>query len=141
MTDRPGDAQRVGGAGKWIVALIVLAVVVGVVVWALGRDNSTSTPLEDAAAGRDVSAGVSTEPAGPQGRQAPDSDEAAGSDAQVRETPQANSGVSPSVQPSTTADTGRNAPAGEGRAAQRVPDGSLTEGPDRAPAATAPVRP
>ena len=130
-----------GGAGKLIVAAIVLALVVGVVVWSLSRDNATSTPLEDAAAGRDISAGVSTEAEGPQGRQAPDSDEAAGSDAQVRETPQANSGVTPEIQPSTAPDTGRNAPVGEGRAAQRTPDGSLTEGPDRAPAATAPVRP
>lgn len=141
MTDRPGDAQRVGGAGKWIVALVVLAVVIGVVVWALGRDNATSTPLEDAAAGRDISAGVSTEAEGAQGRQAPDSDEAAGSDVQVRETPQANSGVTPEIQPGVAADTGRNAPVGEGRAAQRVPDGSLTEGRDRVPVAPAPTRP
>ena len=105
MTDRPGDAQRVGGRGKLLVALIVLAVVAAIVVWALGRDDVRSTPLEDAAAGRDLTVGsadpTSPETAQPQGRAAPDSNEGqfgAGSPSTTGEAP-------------PTGDTGRNAPA------------------------------
>jgi hypothetical protein len=138
MTDRPGDVQRGGGRGKLIVALIVLAVVAGVVIWALGADDRRSTPVEDAVAGREMnpdSSDLRGDPnaaapvdARPQGRDAPDSDEGqtgAGTPSITGEAP-------------PTSDTGRNAPAGDNRAAQNAPDGSLTSGPDRAPATTAP---
>ena len=138
MTDRAGDAQRVGGKGKLIVAAIVLLVVIGVVWFALGRDDMRSTPVEDAVAGRelgpgapdptDSDPGLSAEATRPQGRSAPDSNEGlVGSPAQTGD-------------PQTAGGSGRNAPAPAGADAQNAPDGSLTSGPDRAPAA-APSRP
>jgi hypothetical protein len=134
MTDRPGDAQRVGGRGKLIVALVVLATVAALVVFVLGRDDRRSTPLEDAAAGRAITAedpaAAASADALPQGRQAPDSNEGATGAGSPYNTGEAQA---------PAADTGRNAPAGDSRAAQRTPDGSLTEGPDRAPAPAAPV--
>ena len=139
MIDRPGDAQRVGGRGKLLVALLVLAVVAGVVIWALGADDRQSTPVEDAVAGREMnpdSGDLRGDPnsaapadARPQGRAAPDSDEGqtgAGAPTITGEAP-------------ATGNPGRNAPAGDNRAAQNAPDGSLTSGPDRDPAPTAPV--
>ena len=138
MTDRPGDAQRVGGRGKLLVALLVLAVVAGVVIWMLGTDDRRSTPVEDAVAGREMNpdpgdlrgdpASAAPVDARPQGRAAPDSDEGQ------------NGAGTPSItgEAPATSDTGRNMPAGDNRAAQNAPDGSLTSGPDRAPATTAP---
>jgi hypothetical protein len=142
MTDRAGDAQRVGGKGKLIVAVIVLLAVVGVVWFALGRDDMRSTPVEDAVAGRAIGSGVpdptdsdpglaSPESGRPQGRSAPDSNEGVvGSPSQTGDPASAAGGAS-----------GRNAPAPPGADAQNAPDGSLTSGPDRAPASTAPSRP
>jgi hypothetical protein len=84
MTDRPGDAQKVGGRGKLIVAVIVLLVVIGVVWFALGRDDMRATPVEQGPGGDTVTAvapdptdqdPLTPEPARPQGRDAPDSNE------------------------------------------------------------------
>ena len=149
MTER-NDARTVSGGGKWIVALVVLAVVVGVVAFALGRDGRRSTPVEDAVAGRDLTSGVSdpndpeaiAEAARPQGKLAPDSREGrsgAGSPTTRRDTPELNPGTSPELQSSPN--TGRNASADPGAARQAAPDGSLTDGPYRDPAPAAPARP
>jgi hypothetical protein len=134
MTDRAGDAQRVGGRGKLIVAVIVLLVVVGVVWFALGRDDMRATPLEQGPGGDTVTAmapdptdadpGLAAEAARPQGREAPDSNEGE---------------VSAQAVTGAAAGTGRNAPAPAGADRQSAPDGSLTEGPGREP--SAPTRP
>ena len=150
MTER-NDVRTVSRRGKWIVPVVVLAVVAGAVAFALGRDDMRSTPVEDVAAGRAITSattdptdsdpGLSAEANRPQGKVAPDSREGrygAGSPATKRDTPELNPGTAPELQSSPN--TGRNAPADPSAARQAAPDGSLTEGPYRDPAPTAPVR-
>ena len=143
MTER-NDVRTVSGRGKWIVGLVVLAVVAAMVAFALGRDDLRSTPVEDAVSGRDLTTGVqdptdsdpglSAEANRPQGKVAPDSREGrygAGSPATKRDTPDLNPGTAPELQSSPN--TGRNAPADPTARPQRAPDGGLTEGNYRAP--------
>ena len=151
MTER-NDVRTVSGRGKWIVALVVLVVVAAAVAFALGRDDLRSTPVEDAVAGRalttgahdptDSDPGLSNEAMRPQGKVAPDSREGrygAGSPATKRDTPALNPGTAPELQSSPN--TGRNAPTDPTARQEPGPDGSLTDGPYRDPAPTAPVRP
>lgn len=143
-------AESVSGRGKWIVALVVLAAVVAAVVFALGRDDLRSTPVEDAVAGRasttgvtdptDSDPGLTPEETRPQGREAPDSNEGvdgAGSPAVRRGALEGQGGAEAATGVDPTDPTGRNAAAAPGARVQDAPTGSLTEGPNRGDAAEA----
>lgn len=134
-------ADSVGKRGGLVVAVVVLAVVGAAVALSLGRDDVRSTPVEDAAAGRAVTASTpdptdsdplvsDNEAARPQGKEAPDSNEGrdgAGSPALNRDTPALNPSAPSAASPSP--DGGRNAAADPNNdAARRVPRNDLQDG-------------
>lgn len=131
-------ADSVSRTGGIVVAVITLAVVGAAAVFALGRDDMRSTPVEDVAAGRTATAatadptdsdpGLAREDRRPQGRDAPDSREGvngAGVETQTR------GATDPDANPNASAEiaTGRNAPRDPNdAAAQRVPRNDLDSG-------------
>ena len=134
-------ADRVTKRGGVLVAVVVLAVVALAVFLTFARDDMRSTPVEDVAAGRPVTAsvadptdsdpGLTPEDARPQGRLAPDSREGvggAGSSPLTRDTPALNPGVAPDRQATVAADTGRNAPPSAGASPQEGPTNDLRNG-------------
>ena len=134
-------ADRVSGRGKIIVAVLVVVLVAAAVWFALGRDDLTSTPVEDAVAGREITPGVAdpgltAEPSRPQGREAPDSNEGrfgAGAPTTTRDTPALNPGRNGAIGNTTASGTGRNAPPGPMQETQDAPTGSLRAGPNADP--------
>ena len=147
--------------GTLIVAVMVVAAVVGSVMLVLGGDDRSSTPVESAVAAR-VTGDAPNPAAGeegfaasfqandaapadarPQGRLAPDSNEGqagVGSQANIRATPGLNPAGGGDISNTAAASTGGNAPADPSAQRQDAPTGSLTSGPNRDPAPTAPVR-
>lgn len=127
-------ADSVSRTGGIVVAVITLAVVGAAAVFALGRDDLRSTPVEDVAAGRNVTPAAASDPGlaredrRPQGRDAPDSREGvngAGVETQTR------GATDPDANPNASAEiaTGRNAPRDPNdAAAQRVPRNDLDSG-------------
>ncbi len=109
--------QTVSGRGKLVVAVLVLLLVVGAGLWFTMQSDG----------GRP----------GPQGKQAPDSNEGVygqGSPETKRSTPELNAGTGGDIANTTSADTGRNAPPAPGSTPQDAPTGSLTSGPNADPA-------